>query len=43
MPACAPHTGKAPERNFRFTVIENLLNMCAFFINIIASPMTCIL
>ena len=34
---------KAPERNFRYTVIENLLNMCAFFINIIVSPMTRIL
>ena len=35
--------GKAPESNFRYTVIENLLNMCTFFINIIVSPMTCIL
>ena len=35
--------GKAPERNFRYTVIEHLLNMCTFFINIIVSPMTCIL
>ena len=35
--------GKAEEINFRCTVIENLFNMCIFFINIIISPMTCIL
>ena len=34
---------KAPENNFRCTVNDNLLNICAFFINIILSLMTCIL